>query len=108
DDNIVPDPDQALQLGVFISKTDAEIAEEQRRVHKTHEHIITEKLSSNEGSDEGGDEQEERLSRIKPTGVVIRDTPRVTQKKSLESSQKLKGNEMLSDAAQLEVDTQKA
>ncbi|GJU61206.1 hypothetical protein Tco_1243041 [Tanacetum coccineum] len=88
DDNIVLDLDQALQLGASISKTDAEIAKEQRRVHETHEHIISEKLSSDEGSDE--------------------DTPRVTKKKALESSQKLKGIEMLPDAAQLEIDTQKA
>ncbi|GJW75165.1 hypothetical protein Tco_0134535 [Tanacetum coccineum] len=41
DDNIIPDPDQPLKLAVSMSKTDAEIAEETRRVHETYEHIDT-------------------------------------------------------------------
>ncbi|GJT09454.1 hypothetical protein Tco_0856496 [Tanacetum coccineum] len=44
----------------------------------------------------------------KPTCVVSRDTLNVSKKKTLDQSQKLKGIEMLSDAAQLEIDTQKA
>ncbi|GJY44673.1 hypothetical protein Tco_0589284 [Tanacetum coccineum] len=104
DDNIVPDPDQALQLGVSISKTDSEIAKEQRRVHETHERIMIEETAS----DEESDDEEESLIRRKPTGVVIRDTLRVSKKKPLDSSRKLKGIKLLSDAAQLEIDTQKA
>ncbi|GJV96671.1 putative reverse transcriptase domain-containing protein [Tanacetum coccineum] len=62
-----------------------------------------------ESSDEESEEQEERLVR-KPRGVVIQDTPQASKKKSTNPSQKLKlkGIELLSDAAQLEIDTQKA
>nr|GFC66956.1 hypothetical protein [Tanacetum cinerariifolium] len=42
------------------------------------------------------------------TGVTIRDTPSVTKKKTPEWSLKLKGMEMLSDAAMLETNTRKA
>ncbi|GJT57176.1 hypothetical protein Tco_0992230 [Tanacetum coccineum] len=48
--------------------------------------------------DEESYEQEERLIRRKPRGVVIQDTPRVSKKKSIDQSQKLKGIELLSDA----------
>nr|GEY28407.1 hypothetical protein [Tanacetum cinerariifolium] len=41
------------------------------------------------------------------TGVMIKDTPTVTNKKTPEQSLKLEGMEMLSDAAMLEVDTRK-
>ncbi|GKA33072.1 hypothetical protein Tco_0719439 [Tanacetum coccineum] len=37
DDDIIPEPDVALELGKSISKTEAEIAEEERRFHETHE-----------------------------------------------------------------------
>ncbi|GKC00705.1 hypothetical protein Tco_0986841 [Tanacetum coccineum] len=63
----------------------------------------------NESSDEESEEQEERLVR-KPRGVVIQDTPQVSKKKSIDPSQKLKlkGIKLLSDAAQLEINTHKA
>ncbi|GJU45908.1 hypothetical protein Tco_1203174 [Tanacetum coccineum] len=63
-----------------------------------------------ESSDEESDEQEERLIRSKPRGVVIHETPQVSKKKSTDPSQKLKlkGIKWLSNAAQLEIDTQKA
>ncbi|GJU21670.1 hypothetical protein Tco_1155012 [Tanacetum coccineum] len=61
-----------------------------------------------ESSDEESDEQEERLIRRNPRGVIIQDTLQVTKKKSIDQTQKLKGIELLSDAAQLEIDTQKA
>ncbi|GKB63542.1 hypothetical protein Tco_0919728, partial [Tanacetum coccineum] len=48
-------------------------------------------------SDEESEEQEERLIRRKPRGVVIKDTPQVSKKKSTNQSQKLKGIELLSD-----------
>ncbi|GKB97049.1 hypothetical protein Tco_0983186 [Tanacetum coccineum] len=47
---------------------------------------VTEKPTS----DEYDDEHEERLIRRKPTGVVIRDTPNVSTKKTLDQSKKLK------------------
>ncbi|GJY93347.1 hypothetical protein Tco_0509129 [Tanacetum coccineum] len=63
-------------------KSEAKEQEEARRVHETHERLVT--------------------------GVIIRDIPSVSKKQNLESSMKLKGIELLSDAAQLEIDTQKA
>ncbi|GJX94725.1 hypothetical protein Tco_0349311 [Tanacetum coccineum] len=86
DDNILLDPDEALKLGMSISKTKAEITEEEVRVHKTHERLVTKKLMGDEGSDEANDEQEVRLIRRRPTGVVIIDTPNVLKKKSLDQS----------------------
>ncbi|GJS20764.1 hypothetical protein Tco_0449396, partial [Tanacetum coccineum] len=65
---------------------------------------VTEKPTS----DEYDDEHEERLIRKKPTGVVIRDTPNVSTKKTLDQSKKLKGIEMLSEAAQLKANILKA
>ncbi|GKD11379.1 hypothetical protein Tco_1191064 [Tanacetum coccineum] len=108
DDNINHDPKEVLKLGKSISRTEAEEQEEGRRVLETHECLVTKKSTSDVGSDESGDEQEGRLTGRRPTGVVIRDTPNVSIKKILDQSQKLKGIEMLSDAAQLVVDTQKA
>ncbi|GJV71117.1 hypothetical protein Tco_1491112 [Tanacetum coccineum] len=43
DNNIIPEPDVSLELGKSISKTEAEIADEARRVHETHERLVTEK-----------------------------------------------------------------
>ncbi|GJS75622.1 hypothetical protein Tco_0725503 [Tanacetum coccineum] len=108
DDNINHDPKEVLKLGKSISRTEAEEQEEGRRVLETHECLVTKKSTSDVGSDESGDEQEGRLTGRRPTGVIIRDTPNVSIKKILDQSQKLKGIEMLSDAAQLVVDTQKA
>ncbi|GJZ73965.1 hypothetical protein Tco_0638111 [Tanacetum coccineum] len=62
-----------------------------------------------ESSDEESEEQEERLVR-KPKDVVIQDTLQVSKKKSTKPSQKqkLKGIELLYEATQFEIDTQKA
>ncbi|GJW42967.1 hypothetical protein Tco_0071766 [Tanacetum coccineum] len=81
----------------------SEIAKEQRRVHETRERLVTERPSSDEGSDEGADEQGERLIRRKPKGVIIRDTPSVSKKKTLDSSQKLKGIKVEGTGITLEV-----
>nr|GEV73043.1 hypothetical protein [Tanacetum cinerariifolium] len=54
---------------------------------------------SDEGSDESDEEHKDRRTRRRPTGVVIRDTLNVSTKKTLDESQKLKGMEMLSNAA---------
>nr|GEV68435.1 retrovirus-related Pol polyprotein from transposon TNT 1-94 [Tanacetum cinerariifolium] len=40
EDNILLDPDESLRLGESMSLTEAEIAEEERRVHKTHASIV--------------------------------------------------------------------
>nr|GEU53927.1 Gag-Pol polyprotein [Tanacetum cinerariifolium] len=42
DDNILPDLDESLKLGKSLSRTKVEIAEEERRVHETHERLVTE------------------------------------------------------------------
>ncbi|GJV52590.1 hypothetical protein Tco_1448331 [Tanacetum coccineum] len=76
DDNIIPDLDVALELGKSISKIKVEEHEEARKIHETHERIITAKPTSDEESDA--------------------------------QSQKLKGMEMLSDDALLEVEIRKA
>ncbi|GJU24551.1 hypothetical protein Tco_1163172 [Tanacetum coccineum] len=86
------DPDVALKLGKSISRTEAEEQEAARRVHKTHKRLVTEKPTG----------------RRRQTSVVLRDTPTVSKKKTPAQSLKLKGMEMLSDAAMLEVDTRKA
>ncbi|GKF03658.1 hypothetical protein Tco_0030581, partial [Tanacetum coccineum] len=60
DDNIILEPDVALELGKSISRTEAEIAEEARRVHETHERLITEKLTSVEKSYKSNGEPSKR------------------------------------------------
>ncbi|GJX62050.1 hypothetical protein Tco_0294950 [Tanacetum coccineum] len=51
DDNIIPDLDVALELGKSISKIKVEEHEEARKIHETHERIITAKPTSDEESD---------------------------------------------------------
>ncbi|GKD09734.1 hypothetical protein Tco_1189419 [Tanacetum coccineum] len=92
DDNIISeDPDAALELTKSISKIEAEIVEETRLVHETHERLVTEKSAR----------------RRRQTRVAIRYTPTVTKKKTPVPSLKLKGMEMLSDAAMLAADIRK-
>ncbi|GJX09811.1 hypothetical protein Tco_0199670 [Tanacetum coccineum] len=81
DDNIILDLEDALKLGNSISINEAEEQEGARWVHETHERLVTEKPTSDEGSDESDDEQE---------------------------GMKLKGIKILSDATQLAADTQKS
>ncbi|GKC64341.1 hypothetical protein Tco_1096939 [Tanacetum coccineum] len=52
EDNIIPEPDVALKLGVSISLTEAEEQNEQRRVYESHKCLVTEKIASDEESDE--------------------------------------------------------
>ncbi|GJY72169.1 retrovirus-related pol polyprotein from transposon TNT 1-94 [Tanacetum coccineum] len=42
DDNIIPEPDVALELGKSMSLSKAKEEEAARRVHETHEHLVTE------------------------------------------------------------------
>ncbi|GJT35711.1 hypothetical protein Tco_0926130 [Tanacetum coccineum] len=44
DDNIIPDPDIALELGKSISLTEAAEEEAARQVHTTHTKIVTESV----------------------------------------------------------------
>ncbi|GKB21411.1 hypothetical protein Tco_0855334 [Tanacetum coccineum] len=93
DDNIIlDDPDVALELAKSISRTEAEEQEAARLVYETHERLVT----------------EQSTRRRRQTGVTIRDTLVVSTKKTPTQSLKLKGIEMLSDAAMLAADTTKA
>nr|GFC75935.1 hypothetical protein [Tanacetum cinerariifolium] len=73
----------ALELAKSISRTKAEEQEATRLVHETHERLVT----------------EQPTWRRRQTGVTIRDTPTVTKKKTPAQPLKLKGMEMLLDAA---------
>ncbi|GKC77054.1 hypothetical protein Tco_1127828, partial [Tanacetum coccineum] len=57
--------------------------------------------------DESDDEQEGRLTKRRPIGVVIKDTPNVSTKKTMDQSQKLKGVEVLLDVAYIHDDDEK-
>nr|GEV85635.1 hypothetical protein [Tanacetum cinerariifolium] len=73
-DNIITDdPDVALGLGKSIIKSKVEEQREARQVHENHKCLVT--------------------------GVIIIDTPSVSKKQHPESSMKLKGIELLSNAA---------
>ncbi|GKC24023.1 hypothetical protein Tco_1026173 [Tanacetum coccineum] len=75
DDNIILEPDVAFELGKSISRTEAEIAEEARRVHETHERLVTEKPTSVEESNEFDGEPAKRTTgRRRPTSVLADDT----------------------------------
>ncbi|GKC52706.1 hypothetical protein Tco_1075451 [Tanacetum coccineum] len=78
EDNIIPNPDVALELGKSISLTEAEEAEASRKVHATHARIITESV------------------------------PTPARRRSSETSHKLKGFQYLTLEEQEVVDTMKA
>nr|GEY60008.1 hypothetical protein [Tanacetum cinerariifolium] len=91
DDNIIPEPDVALELGQSISKTRADIAEEERHLHEIHERLVTPKPTGVDESDESNGEPANRpTGRKSLSGVAFRDTLNVSKKKSLDRSQKLK------------------
>ncbi|GJR61707.1 hypothetical protein Tco_1503869 [Tanacetum coccineum] len=52
EDNIIPDPEEALKLGKSIILTKAEEQDEQKRFHETHERLVTEKTTSDEKFDD--------------------------------------------------------
>ncbi|GJV40174.1 hypothetical protein Tco_1418614 [Tanacetum coccineum] len=106
DDNIIHKPNVALELGKSISKTEAEIAEEAKRVHETHERLVTEKPASEEDYDESEGEPANRPTGSRRTsGVVFRDTSRLSKKKSLDQFQKLKGIQMVTEEERLVANT---
>ncbi|GKE04822.1 hypothetical protein Tco_1396840 [Tanacetum coccineum] len=93
DDNILPDPDEALKLGKSINITEVEIAEEERQVHETHERLVTKKTASDKDSEKIDDEEEGRLIQRRPTGVVIgRPVQTITTTKSRINLRSLKGS----------------
>ncbi|GJT32377.1 hypothetical protein Tco_0922796 [Tanacetum coccineum] len=101
DDNIIPGPDIAFELGKSISLTEAEEEEAARRVQATHERLV---ILSNESDPEPA----RRPIRRKPYGITFRDTSRVSKKKSHDQSQKLKGIQTLTTKEQLATDTMQA
>ncbi|GKD87802.1 hypothetical protein Tco_1358956, partial [Tanacetum coccineum] len=72
DDNIIPDPDVALELGKSISLTEAVEEEATRQVHATHARIVTESVP--------------KPARRRPSGIASRDTSSVTKKLSPDPS----------------------
>ncbi|GJR87287.1 retrovirus-related pol polyprotein from transposon TNT 1-94 [Tanacetum coccineum] len=98
DDNIIPEPDVAKELGNSMSLTEAEEEEVARRVHATHERLVT----------EFDPERARRSSKRRPSGIAFRDTSSVLKKKSPDQSQKLKGIQTLSTEEQLAVDMMQA
>ncbi|GKG15832.1 hypothetical protein Tco_0358155, partial [Tanacetum coccineum] len=81
-----------------ISRTGAKIAKEARRVHETRERLVTEKAAREEYSGESEGEPANRpTERRRPSGVVFTDTSRVSKKKSLDQSKKLKGIQVLTE-----------
>ncbi|GJU82904.1 hypothetical protein Tco_1285269 [Tanacetum coccineum] len=81
DDNIIPDPDVALELGKSINITEAEEDEVARQVHATHVRIMTEYVPEPTKKKTGG-----RSTR----SVVIQDTPSAPKSKPATSKLKLK------------------
>nr|GEW53526.1 hypothetical protein [Tanacetum cinerariifolium] len=63
DDSIIPKLYVALELGKSIIKTEAEIADEVRCVHETHERLVTEKSINEEESDESDAKPAKRYSK---------------------------------------------
>ncbi|GKB17235.1 hypothetical protein Tco_0851158 [Tanacetum coccineum] len=51
-DNILPDPDEALKLGKSISLTEADDQEEECHLHETHARLVTKKEADTADSKE--------------------------------------------------------
>nr|GEU33856.1 hypothetical protein [Tanacetum cinerariifolium] len=94
-DNIIPDPDLALELGKSISLTESEEKAVARKVHATHEKIVSEVVL-------------EPTRRRRQTWVAIRDTSSISKKKTPDPSKKLKGILTLRPAEQEAAEIMKA
>ncbi|GJU39215.1 hypothetical protein Tco_1192172 [Tanacetum coccineum] len=94
DDNIILDPNVALELGKSISLTKAAEEEAARQVHATHARIVTEPVPE--------------PARRRPLAIAFRDTSSMSKKKSSDPSQKLKGIQTLTPEEKLVADTMKA
>nr|GEZ44641.1 Gag-Pol polyprotein [Tanacetum cinerariifolium] len=93
-DNIIPDPDLALELGKSISLTKAEEEAVAREVHATHEKIVFEAVLE--------------PTRRRQTWVTIRDTSTISNKKTPDPSKKPKGVLTLTPAEQEVADIMEA
>ncbi|GJZ61276.1 hypothetical protein Tco_0617413 [Tanacetum coccineum] len=91
DDNIIPEPGVALELGKSMSLTDAAEEEATSQVHATYERIVT--------------ESDPEPTRRRPSGIAFRDTSRVSKKMYLDLSQKLKVIQTLTLEEKLADDT---
>nr|GEX17291.1 hypothetical protein [Tanacetum cinerariifolium] len=94
--------------GKSISKTEAEIAEEERCLHEIHEHLVTAKPTGVDEFYESDGEPAKRPTRKRSSGVAFKDTLNVSKKKSLDRSQKLKGIQVMTEKEQLATNTKKA
>ncbi|GJZ64216.1 hypothetical protein Tco_0620637 [Tanacetum coccineum] len=99
-DNIIPEPDVALELAKSMSLDEAEEEEAARRVYSTHEHLVTETDEPSGANRPTG--------RGNTTGVVIQGTPNVSKKKLVDQSHKLKGIQILTPEEQLVTNTMRA
>ncbi|GJY55835.1 hypothetical protein Tco_0454950 [Tanacetum coccineum] len=94
EDNIIPKPDVALELGKSMSLTEAAEEEAARQVHATHERIMTETNPD--------------PARRRPSGIAFKDTSSVSKKMYPGPSQKLKGVQILTLEEQLAADIMQA
>ncbi|GKD54748.1 hypothetical protein Tco_1288135 [Tanacetum coccineum] len=100
-DNIIHELDVAFELGKSSRRIEAEIADEVRRVHETHERLVTGKPASEDESDESDHEPANRPTRRRrPYGVAFRYTSNMSKKKSLDRTQKLKSIQVMSEEDQ--------
>ncbi|GKD55226.1 hypothetical protein Tco_1288613 [Tanacetum coccineum] len=93
-DNIIHEPYVALELPKSMSLTEAAEEEVTRKVHATHERIVT--------------ESNPKHARRRPSGIAFRDTSSMSKKISPDPSQKLKGIQTLTADEQLDADTMQA
>ncbi|GJY04222.1 hypothetical protein Tco_0370162 [Tanacetum coccineum] len=94
DDNIIPKPNIALELGKFMSLTDTTKKEAARQVHATHARIVTELIPE--------------PARKRPSGISFKNTSSVSRKISSDPSQKLNGVQTLTPEEQIATDMMKA
>ncbi|GJZ00881.1 hypothetical protein Tco_0518310 [Tanacetum coccineum] len=94
DDNIIPELDIALELGKYMSLTEAAEEEATRQVHATHERIVT--------------EFDPDQARRRPSGIAFSDTSSMSKKLYPDLSQKLKGVLTLTLEEKLDPDTMEA
>ncbi|GJW94728.1 putative reverse transcriptase domain-containing protein [Tanacetum coccineum] len=95
DDNIIPDPDVALELGKSISITKAEEEEAARQVHATHARMVTESKP---------EPAKKKTSSRSTRGVVIQDPPSAPKPKQATSKLKINGVQPLTPEEQRAVD----
>ncbi|GJU16116.1 hypothetical protein Tco_1144082 [Tanacetum coccineum] len=89
--NILPDPEEAFELGKAISLTKAEHEEEERRLHETHASLVIHKKQDFE--EDTNEEEVQPLIR-RSTGVVIgREIPKQSSEEALDHSKKNKADQ---------------